>query len=403
MQEGAFGNYRDLMEDITYSPLMGTWLTYIGNEKADSTTGGVPDENYAREVMQLFTIGLIELNQDGTPKLDSDGQEIEVYSNDDITELAKVFTGLWWADTEFGVSLGRPAIPEIDVLPMEMTESQHSPFSKSFLGETVPEGLPGDQSISMALDILFEHPNLAPFVSKQLIQRMTTSNPSPAYVRRVVEVFETGLYTLPDGQIVGTGVRGDLAPVWAAILLDNEAIDETRDEDKTFGKLREPIIRFVHWARYANVSAVEVTNSPPVVNGATTASLGQTPYRSSSVFNFYRPGFVAGGSETAAAGLVSPEMQITHTATAITYANFMANYVFQKSTKVWGGDYAGPLAVSGDTEAVIEYLDLVLTAGRMSEATRERVRETYESVDPEDGIKLATQLIVMSPEYTTQH
>lgn len=404
MQNHAFGNYRDLMQDVTYSPLMGVWLTYIGNQKADATTGGVPDENYAREIMQLFTIGLVELNPDGTPKLDANGQEIEVYTNNDITELAKVFTGLWWANTPFGVGLGRPAVPDIDVLPMEMTESEHSPFSKSFLGQTVPAGLPGDQSISMALDILFEHPNLAPFVCKQLIQRMTTSNPSPAYVKRVVEAFETGAYTLPDGEISGTGTRGDLAPVWAAILLDNEALDLDRREDETFGKVREPIVRFLHWARYANVSSVEVTNDAPVRNGATTASLGQTPYRSSSVFNFFRPGFVAGGTKTASAGLVAPEMQITHTATAITHANFMATYVFRSSNQNWGGNYADALAVSGDTEAVIDQLDLVLTAGRMSDATRQRVSEVYESVTaPSDGIRLATQLIVMSPEYTTQH
>lgn len=403
MQDGAFGNYRALMQDITYSPLMGSWLTYIGNAKADPDTGNVPDENYARELMQLFTIGLVELNLDGTAKLDSDGKQIEVYTNEDIKELSKVFTGLWWANTAFGVDLGRPAIADIDVLPMEMTESQHSPLSKTFLGKTIPAGTPGDQSISMALDTLFEHPNLAPFVSKQLIQRTTTSNPSPAYVRRVVEAFETGLHTLPNGQITGTGTRGDLGAVWAAILLDPEAINENRLADNTFGKLREPLIRFLHWARYANVSAIEVTNDAPLRNGATTGTIGQTPYRAPSVFNYYRPGYVAGGTDAAVAGLVSPEMQITHTATAISYANFMADFIFRKSTKNWGGDYASALALSNDTDAVIDHLDLILTAGRMTDTTRIRVREVYESVEPSDGIKLATQLIVMSPEFTTQH
>ena len=403
MQEGAFGNYRDLMEDVTYSPLMGLWLTYIGNAKADPDTGSVPDENYAREIMQLFTIGLVELNQDGTPKLDANGEQIEVYTNEDIKELAKVFTGLWWANTGFGVDLGRPAIEAIDILPMEMTEAQHSSFSKSFLGETIPAGTPGNQSITMALDILFEHPNLAPFVSKQLIQRTTTSNPSPAYVRRVVQAFETGLYTLPDGQTTGTGKRGDLAPVWSAVLLDPEAVDESRLTDNTYGKLREPLVRFLHWARYANVTNIEVTNAPLLRNGATTGSIGQTPYRSPSVFNYYRPGYVAGGTDAAAAGLVSPEMQITHTATAVTYANFMANHTMRSGNGIWTGNYESALEFSGDTDAIIDHLDLVLTAGRMTEVTRERVREVYESVGHADGVRLATQLIVMSPEYTTQH
>lgn len=403
MQENAFGNYRDLMQDVTYSPMMGQWLTYMGNQKADPEAGSVPDENYAREIMQLFTIGLVELNKDGTPKLDADGQEIELYTNEDITELAKVFTGLWWGNIEFGKRIIKRAVAETDPLPMEMTEDQHSPFSKSFLGETVPAGLPGDQSISMALDILFEHPNLAPFVCKQLIQRMTTSNPSPAYVRRVVQAFETGLYTLPDGQVVGTGTRGDLAPVWSAILLDSDAIDDKRLEDNTFGKIREPIVRFVHWARYASVTSTDVESENFLRLGATSLTLAQTPFRSSSVFNFYRPGFIPGGTNVGNAGLVAPEMQITHTATAISHANFMAEFVFRPSSERWGGDYVTPLATSGDTEAVINHLDLVLTAGRMSDAMRERVRETYESVEPSDGIRLATQLVLMSPEFIVQH
>ena len=409
MQEGAFGNFRDLLEDVTYSPMMGMWLTYIGNQKADLEIGRSPDENYAREVMQLFTIGLLELNQDGTLKLDVEGQPIETYNIGDVTELAKVFTGLWWdnsVSSGFGVGVGRPSVVG-EELPMQMYNEAHSPFSKTFLGNTISAGLPGDETVRAALDILFNHPNVAPFISKQLIQRMTTSNPSPAYVKRVADVFDSGSYTLPNGQVSGTGERGDLAPVWAAILFDPSAVDPNRLLDETYGKVREPIIRFLHWARFVEIDDVEVINEDNFVLSGTQATIGQNPYRSSSVFNFYRPGFIASGSESAEAGLVAPEMQITHATTAINYANLMRQYILRDGSGNWTGTYDPDIrTLAEDTDALIEHLDIVLTAGRMSDETKQSIADTLAPVDPDGNlltrIKLAVLLTVNSQEYITQ-
>ena len=409
VQEGAFGNFRNLLEDVTYSPMMGMWLTYIGNQKADPDIGRSPDENYAREVMQLFTVGLVELNQDGTRKLDAQGQEIEIYDNTDITELAKVFTGLWWdrsVSPDFLDGVGRPSVIG-EELPMHMYDEEHSPFSKTFLGSTIPAGLSGDETISAALDILFNHPNVAPFISKQLIQRFTTSNPSPAYVERVADVFDRGSYMLPDGQVIGSGARGDLAPVWAAILFDPIAVDSYRAMDDTYGKVREPIIRFLHWARFADIGDVEVINEANFVSGGTQSTIEQNPYRATSVFNFYRPGYVASGSETAAAGLVAPEMQITHATTAINYANLMLNYISRTSSGNWAGTYDPDIrTLAENADDLIDHLDLVLTAGRMSDQTKQSITDALAPVDPEGNllirIRLAVLLTVTSQEYITQ-
>jgi uncharacterized protein (DUF1800 family) len=403
MQEGAFGNFRDLLEEVTYSPLMGLWLTYIGSQKADDVTGMMPDENYAREIMQLFTIGLTELGIDGQPLLNSDGNTIETYTLEDISELSKVFTGLWWADIPFDENPGRPANAEIDVQRMVMHDDYHSPEAKRFLGHTIPANTGGDESIEQALDVLFGHPNVAPFIGKQLIQRMTTSNPSPQYVARVAEVFNAGSYTLPDGRVVGTGERGDMAPVWAAILLDPEARNPQRTDDEAWGKVREPLIRFLHWARAADIDSTKVTNESELERGAPTRTIGQDPYRSTTVFNFFRPGYVAGGTNTAAAGLVAPELQITTSATAIHYPNLMQHFVLRDSGLHWNGSYETQLAVAADAEALTDHLDLTMAAGRLTDRTRTRVIETIESVDNlRDRVQLGMLLIVNSQEYNTQ-
>lgn len=390
MQEGAFGNFRDLLEEVTYNPLMGTYLTYIGNRKADPDTGSQPDENFARELMQLFTIGLIELNSNGTARLDNKGQEIETYSNEDVTELAKVFTGLWYAGVDFS---NNGNTPENQARRMEMTEEQHSPFAKTFLGQTIPASQSGDTDISAALDILFEHPNTAPFICRQLIQRLTTSSPSSAYTARVVAAFEDGLFVLPNGEITGTGLRGDLAPVWAAILLDPEFVNAAYNADPTFGKIREPIVRFVHWARFANIDTVEVSSDFSLSRQRPVQDLGQSPYRAVSVFNFYRPGYVEAGSQTGRAGLTAPEMQITSGATLINYANFMDSYVLREPGLVntagaedthgplgFTGGYDTEIALADDPEALVDHLNLVLTAGRMTEITRARVLDAITSI-----------------------
>ncbi len=313
----ALGNYRDLLEAVTYSPAMGYYLTYLANRKGDPVTGRVPDENYARELMQLFTIGLVELNMDGSSKTDINGNAIETYTNDDITGLARVFTGLaaqcndfddrsfsCEEDEEEDTEVTNSLISNPDFLPymepMKMFESQHSPLEKSFLGATIPAGTNGIESITQALDIIFDHPNVPPFVSRQLIQRFVTSHPSPAYIERVATAFAAGSYTLPDGMVVGDGRRGDLQATLSAILFDDDARDMASLSDDTFGKVREPIIRFANWARAYNVSTVTPEFMPLLWNTGSPNLLGQQPYGAPSVFNFYRPGYVAPGTLTGA-------------------------------------------------------------------------------------------------------
>ncbi len=417
LQNGAFGNYRDLMEAVTYNPTMGQYLTYIGNQGTDpDDLGIVPDENYAREIMQLFTIGLVELNSDGTARL-VNGAEVETYTNDDITELAKVFTGLYWEGVEFNNPFVGPT-REQTIVPMVMNEEFHSPDAKTFLGHTIPAFTSGVESIDMALDILFEHDNLAPFVSKQLIQRFVTSNPSPAYVERVVEVFNGGEFVLPDGRTIGDGTRGNLRPVIAAILLDEEAVDPTRSDDPTFGKVREPFVRFMHWARAYDASPYDPMRERDTIfeSADRPTALSQLPFESPSVFNFFRPGYVDAGSMTADAGLVAPELQITNATSVVGYANFMTDYasrVFNPNNSFRGQsrpDYSDELALIDDPEALIDRLDLELMAGRMRAATRARLRAAYDELIQRTNVsnfELVTVrtlvfMAVTSPEFIVQ-
>lgn len=423
LQEGAFGNYRDLLEDVTYSPVMGEYLTFAGNQKADLQMGTAPDENYAREIMQLFTIGLFELNLDGSLKLDANGQPIETYTTDDITELAKIFTGLYWHGLEFGENrLNRTQ--QSSIRRMVMHQEFNSPGGKTFLGRTIPESLDGDEAIGAALDILFEHPNLAPFISRQLIQRMTTSNPSPDYVERVATAFESGRFQLPNGSIVGDGTRGDMRAVWAAILLDEAFLGLDPAIDSTFGKLREPVLRFTHWARMANVSEIKIFEGtdtlvdPLIMERNNAAKLNQRPFAAPSVFNFYRPGYVAPGSETANAGLVAPELQITTEMAITTYANFMYDVVLRDlgaegSFGEFGivGAYEEEIALAENPDALVERLNLLLTAGTMTEETQSKLRGLISTIDIRESepdkwrrerVQRAILIAVVSPEFLVQ-
>lgn len=366
----AFGNYRDLLEEVTYSPAMGEWLTYRGNRKGDPITGRMPDENYAREILQLFSIGLVELNMDGSPKLDGQGQQIETYSNDDIQGLARVFTGLSWA----GDTFNEP--PEAgDIRQMVMFPEHHSELEKTFLGTTIPAGTAGDESIQIALDTIFEHPNTAPFISRLLIQRFTQSDPSPGYIQRVAMAFELGSFQAEGGQSFGTGKRGDLRATLAAILLDPAtfASPEQSVGDET-GKVREPILRFTHWARAFNVSGLDAHNETKLWDtSGTTNSLGQQAFSSPSVFNFYRPGYVAPGTSTGERDITVPEFQIVNESSSVGYLNFMTVFAFDRaaqndnSIETYKPDYSDELALVDDPVALIDHLDNLLTGGRMSD------------------------------------
>ena len=405
---GALGDFRQTLENVTYSPAMSIYLTYLQNQKADDAGEVVPDENYAREVMQLFTIGLLELEQDGSLRLDSGGNPIETYDNVDVTELAKVFTGLSWASRNR--FLGRPQTIESEYLPLVMYEEEHSPEAKSFLNTTIPANTPGNQSIDMALDGLFNHANTPPFISRQLIQRLVTSNPSRGYVSRVAGAFRSGSVTLPDGSTAGNGTRGNMRAVVSAILLDPEARDLSMMSDPAFGKLREPVTRFTHWARAFGVQDTDADDINIIQNTSSPARLNQQAYRSPSVFNFYRPGFVAPGTESAAAGLVAPELQITTGSSITGYANFMAEFILQEaSDENYLPDYSAEIALANDPAALVDRLDAILTYGSLRPETRTRIISAVNTVTgtsryprDETRVGVAILMVMTSSDYITQ-
>ncbi|MEM7768688.1 MAG: DUF1800 family protein [Pseudomonadota bacterium] len=372
--ENAFGSYRRLLEDITYAPMMGQYLTYLRNRKGNENTGRMPDENYAREIMQLFTIGLLELNPDGSVRTDATGTPIEVYDNEDVIGLARVFTGLAQAGGQFN---GRGSDSDSMYKPMEMFEDEHSQLEKSFLGTTIPPNTPGRESISLALDTLHDHPNVGPFLATRMIQRFTASAPSADYVERVATAFETGTFTAPNGRQFGEGQRGDMAAMVAAILLDQSLFDGTITPQE--GKVREPIIRFVHWARAFDVDGINAENERKLRDtSAPDNGLGQHPFRSASVFNFYRPGYVAPQTQTGDAGLTAPEFQIANSVAAIGYANFMSEYILDRtptrdSNNTFRPDYGTEIGLADNPEALADHLNIFLTGGMMSASSRQEI------------------------------
>lgn len=391
LEANAFGNYRTLLQQISLSAPMGEYLTYRGNLKANPTTGANPDENYAREVMQLFTIGLVQLNLDGTPKLQN-GAQLETYSLDDITGLARVFTG-WDYD------LARAAdadSPDFKRKPMVVNASRHETGAKTFLGTTIAAGTDGATSMTQALDAIFAHDNVAPFISRQLIQRLVTSNPSGPYVARVAAVFNNN----------GSGVKGDMKAVVKAILLDNDARSAAPLADPSFGKQREPLMRFAAWARAFKA------NSPTdawAVGNTTDPStrLGQSPLRSPTVFNFFRPGYAPPNSAIGTAGMVAPEFQITNESTVVGYMNYMQN-VIKNGVGDVKPDYSALLPLVDNTTTLLDELNVVLAAGQLSSATLTIMKTALDTMGTTtDAARLnkmyaALMLVLASPEFIVQ-
>ncbi|PHS36197.1 MAG: hypothetical protein COA91_12355, partial [Robiginitomaculum sp.] len=415
----AFGNYRDLMDDITYSPAMSVYLTYLANEKGNMDTGRVPDENYAREILQLFSIGLIELEMDGTPKTDGQGQQIDTYDNSDITGLAKVFTGLSLRDSNFyNIFRDCPDFQKCPRLhqPLEMFDQFHSELEKTFLGLTIPANTNGTDSIQMALDEIFSHPNVAPFVSRQLIQRFVTSHPKPEYIRRVATAFENGSFTLPSGTVVGTGQRGDLKATLAAVLLDANALRDPATTPEDFGKIREPMLRFINWARTFGETTPD--SGEEFLLYDMTQFLGQHPFRAQHVFNFFEPEHVAPGTETGAAGLTIPELQIINESSSMSYINFMNAFIYDFSNTRSGepdagvnADYTPQLAIADDAQALVDNLDLLLTGKQLSTLTKDRIISLLNEIPIDAGsqeedrisrVRVAVTMVMSSPSYIVQ-
>ncbi len=393
----AFGNYRDLLEVVTLHPAMGVYLSMLGNQKPNPALNIRPDENYARELMQLFSIGLVQLNPDGTVKTDSFGQPIPTYDQAVIEGFAHVFTGWNYA--------GAPSFEQAfqddnnQTVPMQLYPAYHDDGEKLLLnGVTVPAGQTGDQDLRMALDNIFNHPNVGPFLAIRLIQRLVTSNPSPAYVARVAGVFNNN----------GTGVRGDLGAVVRAILLDPEARPAMAME--LDGKLKEPLLRLTQlWRAYDGASQSGVFPLAPAY-----IIFGQGPQQASHVFNFFSP-FHAPPGEIRNSGLVAPELQI-----ATEYQNtFITNYFFLLAFN-WNSaaqnpgeddvliDISAEVAVADDTNALIDLVAQKLLGGSISATLRAEMVNMIDRIRvaaPGNAAALAAEAIyfvIASPEYAYQ-
>jgi hypothetical protein len=398
--------------------------------------------------MQLFTIGLHDLNRDGSVKLDSAGKKIESYDSDDVSELAKVFTGYDF-DPTYRNQLTHPntgGTPypvwgrEYARRPMTFKAADHSTEAINFLGISIaarPGGTGGAAALKTALDGLFNHPNVGPFFGRQMIQRLVTSNPSPAYVERVARAFENN----------GAGVRGDLKAVWAAILLDDEARSPAGLSSNTFGKLREPMLRLVNWSR--SFGAVSAAGSWKMNDlSDPSSSLGQSPLRSPSVFNFFRPGYVPPGTALAPQGITAPEFQIVNETTIGGYLNYIdgiirngirvnnpsssnPDYASNADANDIVANYTSLLALinnstSTDAEslrvaqALVASLNLTLTAGQLSASSISTITTALQAAMMQAGRRItnanttqmdgyrrdlmaaAILLVMASPEYLIQ-
>ena len=412
LNRNAFGNYRDLLQDITLNAAMGTFLNTRGNRRAD-TSGRVPDENYAREVMQLFTIGLFELNSDGTQKLNG-GNPIETYTSADVSGLARVFTGydfdLAGLTTTTEVGGTRQIIdPAYTRRPMTAdparwlpvrTTGFHAAEAKTFLGLTIPANTNAADSLRLALDHLFNHPNVAPFFSRQMIQRLVTSNPSPAYVGRVAAVFANN----------GSGRRGDLAAVFKAILTDTEALDTANTTNPNFGKLREPVLRF---AQLYRTFGARSTSGNWLIGDQTdpATALGQSPLRSPSVFNFFRPGYFPPNTEIANRSLLAPEFQLVNETSVAGYINFVERAVQGNRFADVTIDYSAEIAIATDSAALLDRLDLLLTGRQLSQSVRDTIKAAMDDVvltaastntEKQRRVQIGVALILASSDYLIQ-
>lgn len=403
----SLGNYRNLLEAVTLSTAMGGYLNTLGNRKADPTRGTQADENYAREILQLFSIGLVELNMDGTERKDSYGRTIETYNQEQIRELAKVFTGYTYAN---GTSRGT-----IDdhLKPMIVNGSWHEAGSKNVFGRSL-SGTP-TQVLKGALDAIFQHPNVPPFIAKHLIHRLVTPNPTPAYVERVARVFAND----------GNGIRGNLAEVVKAVLLDDEARRPPNLKDVTIGKVREPMITFIQWlrtfsARRSASGLWQVAWSFPVV-----ARSNQTAFNAPSVFNFFSPTYAPNSPDFRNSRKIAPELELVDENSMAYYVNYMwdLSFVGVKVSGSWEKveippDYQYIATFADDIKKLVDHIDLVLFAGTMSHITRNHIvnacRQIVPSTNNENDLRqkygdvhtrrarIAVFMALISPDYRVQ-
>ena len=420
----AFGNFRDVLDEVTYSPMMGYYLTYEKNSKASGDN--FPDENYAREVMQLFTIGLWQLNEDGTFKYDSNGELIPTYTNENIAEFAKVFTGLDRPD-KF-VYYNSSVYPNYEEYQnqnyqedMKFVSWAHDYDSKSDLdGNTFTHSQYGEQGIrddiEYVLDHLFNHDNTPPFISRFLIQRFTVSNPSPTYIYDIAQVFKSGSFNAGSYSF-GDGSRGNLEAVIAAILLHPEARTPSLKFDETYGKLREPLIKLMSIARSFNIESLNTYGLYPFAN--LYLKLNQAPYLYPSVFNFYRSDFQPNGV-VLDKDLNAPEFQPMTDVTTVGLPNAIGWLVFEgikrNSDDLGIGskwyeqgilDLTPQINIAASTDALIENLNTLITAGRLTESNRIIIRNYINSLpsgtaaQKKDRAEKAIWLMSLTPEFNS--
>ncbi len=399
----ALGNYRTLLGAVSNSLVMGKYLTFMGNMIPNSGLGSHADENYAREIMQLFTIGLWQLNPDGTQQVNAQGAPIPTYSQTDVTNLANVFTG-------WGSKLGWNTWEEDYLDPMVCYSQYHDTAAKTIVGGVrVPAGGTCQSDLKIALDTLVDHPNAAPFISKQLIQRLVTSNPSPQYVGRVAAVFAND----------GNGVRGDLLAVAKAILTDTEAVAVGAGAGS--GKLREPVLKLTALWRAFSASQGNRQFAPPIAESGMEL-FGQTALESPTVFNFFTPTYQPPGP-ILAAGLVAPEFQITNESTIVTTADELENDTYQfidskgaGSVGIDGGHSQAPTDMmlhtsawegyASNAQTLVSQLAMVFMPGQMSTAMNNTLVSYVNSIpasEPANRVIEATSLILGSPQYSVQH
>lgn len=403
LAKNAFGNYRQLLQDVTLDPAMGRYLDMLGNDKEDPATGRNPNENYAREVLQLFSIGLYRLHPDGTLILDSNGAPIPTYNQDAIKGFAHVFTG--WSYGSFPLTEQYWLYPPIYAdgaacyrVPMQAYPDHHSTGVKTLLdGKVVPAGQPPQKDLNDALDNIFNHPNVGPFIARQLIQRLVTSSPSTDYVYRVAQKFNNN----------GAGVRGDMKAVIRAILTDYEARSLDAIKNQGYGKLREPIVRFAHLLRAFNYTCPCGT-FPIYWMESPKDAIGQGPLRSPSVFNYFEPGYSHPG-RIAAAGLTSPEFQLLNETSVIGISGFF-HYVLRdgfnwEKDKPLTPNYLSYLPMAANVPQLIDHLDLILTSGAMSPELKSQLIQAISKMpadEPQLRVSTAAHLIATSPDYVIQ-
>lgn len=431
----SFGNYRTLLDSITYHPATGTYLTFLNNHAANSTKQIYPDENYAREIMQLFSIGLFKLNLDGSEMKDANNRSIPTYTNTDIANLAKVFTGLGWGDGRYfgtGAKDRFSYAKKMKFYPLDSLDwsfyngnpiyNAHDPSAKTFLGSTIPSrsSLPKSQwelDISDALTIIFNHPNVAPFVSRRLIQRFVLSNPSPAYIQRIATIFNNN----------GSGVRGDMKAVIRAILLDPEACDCNADQNSNYaGMLREPFVRYMNLMR-----GLKLTTQGGVYRNAMSdiyKRIEQVPLYSPTVFNFFKPDYIPDG-DLKTINKYAPEFQLLSSQTLTSYANALNLWLNNDSPVEYYDLFANEtrktdqeskfdllqdstLAKNENIPQLLDKYNLILAHGAITKTNIETIRKAIVSMPYSNDytgkpdqydifrrIRIAILLIMISPDY----